>query len=112
MTPNMFSEYVTTTLALVLRVAITVVVRVTTPNRLQLLWFCASRLQIAYNYCGCARHDSKTLTITVVLRDTTPKLLTITVVLRGTTPKRLQFLVFLNGTIRFLVISLILQRLI
>ena len=31
------------------------------------------RLQNAYSYCGLARYDSKTLTVTVVWRDTTPK---------------------------------------
>ena len=63
---------------------ITVVLRDTTPKYiqllkfcavrlqkcLQLLWFCAARLQNAYNYCGFAWYDSKMRTIIAVLRDT------------------------------------------
>ena len=38
---------------------ITVILRDTTPKRVQLLWFCSTRLKIVYNYCGFARHYSK-----------------------------------------------------
>ena len=73
---------------------ITVACAIRLPNCLWLLWFWAARLQNAHNYygferydfdiacdyCGVEPRDSNTLTITLVLRDTTRKFIMITVV--------------------------------